>query len=484
VSDGLSGFRKLSSCCAAKTPASETPVRILSFGLFLASCLGGSSPARAADRPNLIVMMCDDQRFDAMSCAGNPVLKTPNMDRLAREGARFQNMFVTHALCSPSRATLLTGLYSHTHGVIDNTPKMKPVPLSIPFVSELLRKEGYEVGFAGKSHNKGSFRDRPWDFYFGFQDQGQYINPKIAEGTTGKDEVRTGWMDDVVTDKAIEWITKKRDKPFCLFLFFKAPHRSWTRAPRHADLFKDTTIPTPDLWDADRSLKPKAFANADNKIGDAKDVATYESFLKDYYSVITGVDENIGKVLKALESTNQLDSTAVFHTSDNGFFAGEWKAYDKRFMHEPSIRVPLLVRYPKMVKPGITPKEMVINCDFAPTLLELAGLPVPKEMHGRSIVPVLKGQPGEGQKEWRKDWMYEYYEFPRPHNVPPHRGVRTDKWKYIHYYKETPEEFELYDLEKDPKETVNLYGKPEFAAITATLKKRLAELRTETGDRD
>src|SRR5215472_13325873 len=191
--------------------------------------------ARAADRPNLVVMMTDDRRFDAMSCAGNTVLKTPNMDRVANEGMRFRNMFVTNSLCSPSRATLMTGLYSHSHGVRDNTAKRLDVPQSIPLVSDILRDAGYEVAFCGKSHQKSALRDRKWDYYFGFKDQGNYLKPVIAEGTDGKDTPYDGWMDDVVTDHAIAWLKKKREKPFVLFLFFKAPHRSWDPPERHKD---------------------------------------------------------------------------------------------------------------------------------------------------------------------------------------------------------------------------------------------------------
>jgi arylsulfatase A-like enzyme len=356
---------------------------------------------------------------------------------------------------------------------------MKPVPLSIPFVSEHLRKAGYEVAFCGKSHNKGAFRDREWDYYFGYNAQGRYVNPLVAEGTDGKDVVHQGWMDDVITDHAISWLKKKHDKPFVLFLFFKAPHRSWVRAPRHKDLFADIKIPLPELWDADRNAKTKAFANADNVIGKFDDVKTYEGFIKDYYSVLTGVDENVGKVLDTLKTMNELDNTAIMYTSDNGFFAGEWKAFDKRFMHEPSIRVPMLVRYPKLIKAGTTPKEQVINVDIAPTMMELAGLPVPKEMHGRSMLPVLKGE----AKDWRKDWLYEYFEYPGPHSVAKQRGVRSEKWKYIHYFEQKPEEFELYDLEKDPNELVNLYGKAEYADVTKQLKQRLVELRKETGEK-
>jgi arylsulfatase A-like enzyme len=435
--------------------------------------------ARAADRPNLVVLMTDDQRFDAMSCAGNTVLKTPNMDRIAAEGVRFRNMFVTNSLCSPSRATLMTGLYSHSHGVRDNSAGRPDVPPSIPFVSDLLREAGYEVAFCGKSHAKSAFRDRKWDYYFGFKDQGNYLKPVIAEGTDGKDTLYTGWMDDVVTEHAVAWLKKPREKPFCLFLFFKAPHRSWDPPPRYKGLFADAKIPKPSLWDADRAAKPSAFATADNKIGGFKDVPDLDHFLKDYYRCLTGVDDNVARVFDALKGIGHLDDTLMMYTSDNGFFAGEWQAFDKRFMHEPSIRVPMLIRYPKAAKAGALCDRMVLNVDIAPTLLDAAGVAVPKEMQGRSMLPLLK----DPKAEWRKDWLYEYYEYPGPHSVRKNRGVRTERYKYIHYYEE-PQEYELYDLQKDPEERDNLYGKKGYEEITAALRKRLQELRKETGDAD
>ena len=430
-------------------------------------------------RPNFVILMTDDQRWDAMSCAGNKILRTPNMDRLAKEGVRFENAFVTNSLCTPSRATVLTGLYSHTHGVIDN--KGHQIAADQPIFSDLLREAGYEVAFCGKSHLKGALRDRKWDYYFGFQGQGAYRNPKIAEGADGKDEVHEGYMDDILTDKAIEWLTGRTgEKPFCLFLWFKAPHRSWVRAERHKSLFENVVIPKPDTFDDDKKGfpgKPSAFANADNKIGSFEDVQTLDGFVKDYYATLVAVDENLGRVFEVLQSKGIMDDTAILYTSDNGFFAGEWHAFDKRFMHEPSIRVPLLIRYPRQVKARQTRRQMILNTDIAPTVLDLAGIAVPKWMHGMSLVPVLQSK----SADWRKDWLYEYYEFPGPHQVRKHRGIRTERYKLIHYY-EAPEEFELYDLKKDPGEINNLYGKPECHKLTQQLLKRLSELRQETGD--
>lgn len=451
-------------------------MRIL-LALLLLVPVAAAEPAQAAPKPNFVVMMCDDQRWDGMSLAGNTVLKTPHMDRIGREGLVFRNAFVTNSLCGPSRASILTGTYSHTNGVVDNRGKTDILP-GTPFMPDLLRAAGYEVAFCGKSHQKSALRDRTWDYYFGYKNQGRYKNPVIAEGVNGKDVPHDGWMDDVVTDKALTWMKGRGDKPFALFLFFKACHRSWDRPDRLNDLYKDTTVPKPALWDDPGAGKPEAFLSADNRIGGFKDVADYQKFMKDYYATIVGADENVGRVLDALKALNKEQDTMVLHTGDNGFFLGEWQRFDKRFMHEVSIRVPMVVRYPRMIKPGSVSDRMALNIDIAPTMLELAGAEIPKGMQGRSWVPLFK----DPAAEFRKDWLYEYYEYPDAHKVKPHRGVRTEQWKLIHYY-EAPEEFELYDLAKDPDEKVNLYGKDEHKARVAELRARIDDLRKETGDK-
>lgn len=435
--------------------------------------------AKATEKPNFVIMMCDDQRFNAMSCAGNTIIKTPNMDRLAAEGMYFKNMFVTNSLCAPSRATLLTGLYSHANGVTDNFGKN--VSANIKMLPEYLHEAGYEVGFCGKSHIKGALRDRPWDYYFGYRDQGRYVDPIIAEGGDGIDKVYPGYMDDIVTEKAIAWMKKTRSKPFCLFLFFKAPHRQWVPAPRHKDLYADKPIPKPSLWDHPGTGKPAAFLIASNMFGQYPDTKDYDGMVRDYYRTITAADDNIGKVYAALIEMKKLDQTVLMHTSDNGFFLGEWQRFDKRFMHEPSIRVPLLVRYPALVKPGSVSEKMVINADLAPTILDLAGMPAMKDLHGRSFKALLAAE----KVDWRKDWYYEYHEYPDPsHNVQKMRGVRTERYKLIHYYEPPPrygEAFELYDLQYDPEEKVNLQGRPDMKAVKEQLLVRIKELRTELG---
>jgi arylsulfatase A-like enzyme len=461
--------------------------------LSLAAVVLVGSPTLAAEKPNIVVMMTDDQRADFMSCAGHPFIKTPNMDRIAKDGVRFTNMFVTNSLCAPSRATLMTGQYSHANGVRDNMGSK--FNAGVPWMPDELRRAGYEVAFCGKSHTPGHFRDRTWDYYFGFQGQGNYAKPVIAEsgpdGKIGPDRPYDGWMDDVVTGKAVEWLKRKRDKPFALFLFFKAPHRAWVPAPRHKELYADAMVKKPALWDDSGAGKPRAFLQAANMFGQFPDTKNYDEMIRDYCRCITGVDDNVGRVLKALEEAKLYDSTAVMYTSDNGFFLGEWQRFDKRFMHEPSIRVPLLLKLPKpyVWGAGKTPGEMVLNVDIAPTLLEIAGAKALGKMHGKSVVPLVAEVPNDPVPvKWRDAWYYEYFEFPDvSHNVNKHRGVRTTKWKYLHYY-DPPfnfrQEYELYDLEKDPEERINLANRPAMQPTLKELRAKMEQLRKELGSTD
>jgi arylsulfatase A-like enzyme len=475
------------------SPTKMTTYLTLWLVLSLTTPLRGAEPAPP---PNIVVMMTDDQRFDFLSCAGHPFIKTPNMDRIAREGYRFTNMFVTNSLCAPSRATLMTGQYSHANGVLDNLgTKLKP---NAPWMPDELRKAGYEVAFVGKSHVPGFFRDKTWDYYFGFTGQGDYLKPVIAEsgpdGKIGPDKPYQGWMDDVTTAKAIDWMKRDRKKPFVLFLFFKAPHRQWQPPPRYKDLYADAVVRKPALWDDLGVGKPRAFIQAANMFGQFPDTKDYDGMVRDYCRCITGADDNVGKVLKTLEELKVYDNTAVIYTSDNGFFLGEWQRFDKRFMHEPSIRVPLLLKLPKntphAAKPiGHNPTEMVLNLDLAPTILDLAHVPAPKAMHGQSMLPnvyVPAFLPNTPEWKPREAFLYEYFEFPDvSHNVNKNRGIRTTKWKFIHYYDppfKWAQEYELYDLEKDPEERINLANRPMMKPIIEELKTKMDQLRKETGD--
>lgn len=428
-----------------------------------------------AKKPNFVFFMTDDQRWDGMSCAGNPVIKTPNMDRIAEGGVRFTNMFVTTSLCGPSRASILTGKYVHNHGVRRNGMSL---PMEQKTFLEMLKEAGYETAFIGKWHNRDRAENRGLDYYFGFKGQGRYKNP-IASENFGPDTEYKGHVSDVLADHAIKYLEKEHEKPFCLLLWFKAPHRSWHPAERLKDLYKDIKMPEPVTFHDTYEGKPDAVKNADMKIGDFKDVPDLDTFLKDYYRCIVGVDENVGRVLDALDSLGYEDNTVVLYTGDNGFFLGEHHFFDKRLMYEESIRVPLLVKYPKMVKPGTTNEEMVLNVDFAPTILALAGAPIPETMDGESFKPLLR----EKETLWREDFLYEYYEYPAVHMVRKNRGVRTKRWKYIHYFEE-PQEFELFDLQNDPHEMHNLINGPAYKDIIEQLKARMVVLRKELKDPD
>ena len=448
--------------------------------------------ASANPRPNFVFFLGEGLRWDEFSCMGNRILRTPHMDRLAREGMMFKNAFVTNALCLPSRASFLTGLYSHTTGAIDN--RDRPISKNFPLVSELLRDAGYEIAFFGKSHVQGGLQDRYWDYYFGFNGQAKdYYHPVLTEGIAGKysePKMYNGYVDDVVTDRALEWMKQKRDKPFCLFLWFWTPHAPFYRDRKDLDLYNGVKIPKPSTFDDDLKGYPgkPAFADANDKIGYSTvgndNARSLEELVKDHYAGVVNNDDHVGNVLDVLKQSGQLDDTAILLSSDHGFFLGEWHLYDKRFMHEPSIRVPLMVHYPRMVQAGGTCDKMALNVDIAPTMLELAGVTAPDGLHGQSLVPFLKGHQPDN---WRKDWLYEYFEYPEVEHVRPHRGVRTDRYKLIHYHKlpqypDLAEEFELYDLQKDPHELNELYGQDGYESLTQQLLARISELRKETGD--
>jgi arylsulfatase A-like enzyme len=443
-------------------------------------------PRSTPRRPNIIHIMGDGIQPGEMSGAGNPIIRTPNMDRIANEGMRFQNAFVTNALCAPSRGVILTGQYSCRNGVIDN--KSRPIASDVPIFPELLHKEGYEVAFCGKSHIKGALRNYYWDYYLGYRMQKAFVNAPMAEGVDGKiggDQVIDGYSDDIITQGFAGWLEGRRQKPFYASLWLKAPHAPFI-PPRHlALLYNDgTKIPVPDTFNEDLKGypgKPRAFASCDNKIGvDSINVRTLEGLVKKHYAATVGFDENIGRILKVLEESGELDNTVIMVTADHGYILGEWHFMDKRLMHEPSIRIPLLVRYPDRIKAGTLSDKMVLNLDTAPTILELAGVDVPSAMQGRSLVPLLEGK--DPIPPWRKDWFYAFYEYPGPAMVPKNRGIRTERYKLIEYWEQIPKQYELYDLQSDLGERHNLYGDPKHANLTNHLLDRMYELGKECGE--
>ena len=470
----------------------RTVLRYLAGSAALASSSLGNVEAFASqlndqsEKPNILCIVGEGLRWDELSLTGNKVIQTPNMDRIGQEGCVFHNAFVVNALCLPSRATMLTGMYSHSTGAVSNMQgKIDP---KLPLVSDLLQKAGYETAFLGKSHVEGALMDHYWDYYFGFVGQADYYRPRITEGIKGKygqEKLYAGeYVDTLLTRKAVEWLQQKRDKPFCMFLWFYAPHAPFFRPKDLVNHFNGVPIPVPRSFDEDeRSYpgKPRAVADADDKIGYSEvyndDPRSLEELVKDHYVGVEDNDRNVGSVLKELERQGQLHHTAVLLSSDHGFFLGEHHLYDKRLMYEPSIRVPMLLRYPGKVKPRSTSNEMVLNLDMAPTLLQIAGVPVPTEMQGKSMLPLAEGE----EIAWRQDWLYEYYEYPGFENVRPCRGVRTSRYKYIEFFID-PKEYELYDLEKDPDEMNNLYGKAGYEELTRHLQARMQELRKETHD--
>jgi arylsulfatase A-like enzyme len=443
--------------------------------------------ARAATRarPNLVFFLGEGARWDESSLAGNRLLQTPNIDRIGHEGAVFTDAFCINSLCLPARATILSGLYSHTTGAVDN--QHSKVPERFPIVTDLIRGHGYEIAFVGKSHVQGSLMDRYWDYYLGFSGQADYQCPVVVEGAHGRfgpPQSYHEYVDDLLTRKAVDWLRQKHRSPFCLFLWFYAPHAPFDRPLRMVNDFNGVPIPKPASFDeylSGYAGKPRGVIAAKNKIGtqflQRDDPRSLEELVKDHYVGIESNDEDIGQVLRVLESQGILDDTAVVWSSDHGFFLGEHRFYDKRLMYEPSIRIPLMIRYPRRIQPGTSSGRMVLNLDLAPTLLDLVGLPPPAHYQGKSLVTLL----ARPDVAWRTDWLYEYYEYPGNEEVRPCRGVRTERYKYIHYFTE-PQEFELYDLKQDPEELHNLYGDPAHAELTRQLTARLGELRRETGD--
>lgn len=437
-------------------------------------------------QPNFLFVLGEGIRSDEFHATGNAIIQTPNFDRVVREGMTFKNAFVVNALCLPSRASILTGQYSHVTGAIDN--RDRPIPAQYPIISDLLRDAGYEVAFIGKSHVAGAMHDRYWDYFFGFNGQTNYFHPVMSEahqGNFGKPTQYHGYVDDLLTDRAVEWVSRRHDKPFCLFLWFYAPHAPFVRPRSLANLYNGTPIPVPDTFDDDLKAypgKPHVVVAALNKIGPCEvaqdDPRTLEELTKNHYAGVVSNDVNLGRVMDALEREGTLDETAIIVSSDHGFFLGEFHMYDKRLMYDPSVRVPLTIRYPAKVPADSSTDKMALNLDIAPTMIELAGAQIPKEMQGRSLVPLLQGRE---TANWRQDWLYEYYEYPEYEHVAPHRGIRTDRYKLIHYYL-APEQFELYDLKSDPHERTNLYSDPQYASLVAHLRARIEELRRETQD--
>jgi arylsulfatase A-like enzyme len=479
-----------------------------------------SRPASAqpvADRPNILFIMTDDHSANAISCYGSAVNQTPNLDRLANQGVRFDRCFATNSICSPSRATILTGKYSHLNGV----RAFDKFDGSQPTVAKELQAAGYYTGIIGKWHLVSD--PTGFDVWNILPGQGLYYDPVFYDAN--KREKVKGYATDLITDRAIEFLKDRpKDKPFFLMCHHKAPHRPFQPDEKHRAMFADKTFPEPaTLWDDystrtdglkqnamsiardmtrnDLKLEPPANLSADEKatwlavapkeveitIKGEKKLLTgddlirwkYQRYMQDYLACVASVDDNVGRLVDWLDANGLRDNTIVIYTSDQGFFIGEHGLFDKRYMYEPSIQMPFLVRWPGVVKPGTVERAMTTNVDFAETFLDAAGAKVPDDMQGRSLVPVLKGQI---PADWRTSFYYRYYIAGGEHNTAGHYGIRTEMHKLIYYY--TKDQWELYDLVADPNELHNLYGDPKQAELIKSLKTQLEQLKRDVKDND
>lgn len=534
--------------------------------------------AAATQRPNIVYIMCDDHAFQCISAYGSPISKlapTPNIDRIAERGMRFDRAFVENSLSTPSRACLMTGLYSNQNG---QRQLGEGIDTTRTFFTEQLQQAGYQTAVVGKWHM--GCDPKGFDYYHIYNDQGQYYNPQYrGTDTDGKYIVEEGYSTDLTTDHALSFIEHRdTNKPFCLLLHHKAPHRNWLANTKYFGMYDNVTFPMPETFYDDYETRGSAVrtqkmsvtkdmrweqdfkvpemldtANADswdsylslmnevNRMNPEQRIAwgkyyfprnrrllearltgkeldewKYQNYIRDYMSVIKSVDESVGRVLDYLDSHGLTDNTIIVYTSDQGFYMGEHGWFDKRFMYEESLRTPLLIAYPGHIQPGTVCNKLVQNIDYAPTFLDLAGISKPKELPGRSLTPIFKA--GDKVKGWRNSIYYHYYDYPTYHMVRKHDGVRTDRYKLIHFYgaggldavkenkyqrqpgtrehgcmtyltslgyfepKDSAVNYnELYDLQADPHELNNLYGKPGYEKITKQLQKQLNDYRKSIG---
>jgi len=465
-----------------------------------------------ARRPNIVFIMSDDHASQAVGCYGHGLNRTPGIDRIAREGMRFDDCFCANGICAPSRAIILTGKHSHLNGVRDNEVAFDGTQPTFP---KLLRAAGYETALLGKWHLKSD--PTGFDHWTILPGQGEYYNPDLIE--MGRKTRRAGYVTDILTDLAADFLTSGRDasKPFLLMLHHKAPHRNWQPAERHLRLYDQADFPEPptlfddyatrsraaleqemtirdhmtldsdlklgppparmdaaqrEAWERAYAPKRQAFERA-GLTGDALVRWKYRRYLQDYLGTIAAVDESVARVLDVLDRTGLAGDTLVVYTSDQGFFLGEHGWFDKRFMYEEALRMPLLMRFPGRIRPGSVNDDMLSNIDFAPTFLDVAGLGKPGAMQGRSFLPLLRGRRVAG---WPESVYYHYYEFPAVHMAKRHYGVRTRRHKLIHFYDDI-DAWELYDLEKDPHELRNVFDDRAYAEVRRSLEAELARLR-------
>ena len=470
-----------------------------------------AAEAQTKKKPNIIYIMSDDHANAAIGAYGSwlkPVVKTPNLDKLAKQGMLFKNSMVTNSICTPSRAAILTSQYSHRNGVYTLNDAL---PKGTIHIGHLLRMLGYQTGLIGKWHLQ--IDPTGFDYWNILPGQGAYHNPKLRPiGAKPKEfkEFKDGYSEDVITDLSLDFL-KKRDKtkPFYLMCQFKAPHRPWDPAPRFKDLYKDVKIPEPPTLLDHYPGRAKQVGNIKMRVGQdfqerdlqmpiPKNMApdelrkwAYQHYMHRYLSCVAAVDENVGRLLAFLEAEGLSEDTIIIYTSDQGFFLGEHGWFDKRMMYEPSLLTPLIIRWPGHVPAGTVNNDMILNLDHAPTFLELAGGPIPKSMQGKSYKSILAGKT---PPDWRTSMYYRYWmHLDESHNVPAHYGVRTNRYTLIHYYGKgmdmkgakdidlTPE-WELFDNQKDPQQMHNVYADPAYQTTVRELRAELDRLRREVGD--
>ncbi len=502
--------------------------KLFFVSLFILTLVGCDiSKQKSENRPNIIFIMADDHAYQAISCYGDSLNSTPNIDKLARSGLRFNKSFCTNSICAPSRAVILTGTYSHINGHIDNYTTFDGSQLTFP---KLLQKAGYQTAMVGKWHLKSD--PTGFDYWNILPGQGQYYNPDFIEN--GVKKRIPGYVTDITTDIALEWINKRdEEKPFCLLLHHKAPHRNWMPAPeylskydsiqfqiprtffddystrgyaareqkmelgRHMMMAYDLKVPDyhgdnnsgleswkfifdrmdsvqQDFWNQAYFYKNKAMIDANLSAEDLKKWK-YQRYMQDYLSCIASVDDNIGRVIEYLEERGLVENTIIVYTSDQGFYLGEHGWFDKRFMYEQSLRMPLIISYPKNIVASGVNENLVLNLDFAPTFLDYAGVEIPERMQGKSLRNILESNPNNS---WRDAVYYRYYEYPGPHSVKRHYGIRTNRYKLIHFYYDE-DYWELYDLVVDPDEVNNIYENEEYLELIQVLKLRLYELQND-----
>ncbi len=503
---------------------------VIVAALVFFSCQSSTKSKKLKQRPNILYIMSDDHGYQAISAYDKRYINTPNIDRIAKEGILFTNSFVSNSICGPSRAVLLTGKHSNMNGYKINRGAFDGSQQTFP---KLLQKAGYETAMIGKWHLKSD--PTGFDYWNILPGQGAYYNPDFIE--MGKKKRYEGYAPYVTTDIAIDWLEHKRDKskPFCLLLHHKAVHRTWEPdtadfaefrgkqypvpdnffddyATRKAAAAQKMSIRKPDMdilydlkmeyghvksrfkwykthtrrmtpeqkakWDENYKAIEEEFVKQDPK-GKDLDIWKYRRFMQDYLACVRSLDNSIGEVLDYLDKHGLADNTIVIYTSDQGFWLGEHGWFDKRFMYEQSFRTPLMMRYPGHIKPGTKCDKLVQNIDYAPTFLDLAGVEIPDDIQGISLTLLWE----EKDPEWRDALYYHYYEFPNEHMVKRHYGIRTKRYKLIHFYNDI-DEWEFFDLEKDPEEMVNKYDDPAYAGVIKELKVRLTKLQEQYKDTD